>query len=98
MTEPMTDREQQIMRTAWELGHQAAETERDELWHEQAARHVGQGPTHADLEALRWGPGGRKRFGDRRPGDYLGRDAEARKTALRADLAAQMDDPEPEAG
>jgi hypothetical protein len=27
-------------------------------------------PTHAELEIRRWGPGGRKRFGDPRPGDF----------------------------
>lgn len=27
-------------------------------------------PTVAELELLRWGPGGRGHFGDRRPGDY----------------------------
>lgn len=26
-------------------------------------------PTHEELEALRWGPGGREHFGDPRPGD-----------------------------
>jgi hypothetical protein len=30
------------------------------------------GPTLAELEALRWGPGGRAHFGDPRPGDYRG--------------------------
>ena len=30
-------------------------------------------PDHAELEARRWGPGGREHFGDRRPGDYPGR-------------------------
>lgn len=30
---------------------------------------------YAELEALRWGPGGRKHFGDPRPGDYMGRGA-----------------------
>lgn len=29
----------------------------------------------AELEALRWGPGGREHFGDPRPGDYPGRTA-----------------------
>ena len=30
-------------------------------------------PAHADLESRRWGPGGRARFGDPRPGDFPGR-------------------------
>jgi hypothetical protein len=29
------------------------------------------------LEILRWGPGGRTRFGDRRPGDYPGQGGDA---------------------
>ncbi|MEV5711246.1 hypothetical protein [Actinoallomurus sp. NPDC052274] len=28
--------------------------------------------SHAELEALRWGPDGRERFGDPRPGDHQG--------------------------
>jgi hypothetical protein len=31
----------------------------------------------AELEGLRWGPGGRAHFGDLRPGDFLGREREA---------------------
>ena len=30
------------------------------------------GPTLAELELLRWGPGGREHFADPRPGDYKG--------------------------
>lgn len=30
-------------------------------------------PTHAELMKRRWGPGGRERFGDPRPGDFPGR-------------------------
>lgn len=30
-----------------------------------------EGPTLAELEMLRWGPGGRERFGDPRPGDRI---------------------------
>jgi hypothetical protein len=33
------------------------------------------GPPFADLEFLRWGPDGRERFADPRPGDYPGRGA-----------------------
>jgi hypothetical protein len=29
------------------------------------------GSTCAELELLRWGPGGREHFGDPRPGDYM---------------------------
>lgn len=31
------------------------------------------GPTHAELELRRWGPGGRAHFGDPRPGDRIQR-------------------------
>jgi hypothetical protein len=31
------------------------------------------GPSHAELERRRWGPGGREHFGDLRPGDYPGK-------------------------
>jgi hypothetical protein len=37
------------------------------------------GPTLAELEQRRWGPGGREHFGDPRPGDYVPR--AARETA-----------------
>jgi len=30
------------------------------------------GPLLAELELRRWGPGGRERFGDPRPGDFAG--------------------------
>lgn len=31
------------------------------------------GPSWAELERRRWGPGGRLHFGDPRPGDFPGR-------------------------
>ena len=31
------------------------------------------GPSHAELEERRWGPGGRAHFADPRPGDFPGR-------------------------
>lgn len=30
------------------------------------------GPTHAELETVRYGPGGREHFSDPRPGDFAG--------------------------
>ena len=36
---------------------------------------VVRGPDLAELEARRWGPGGRAHFGDPRPGDFPGRGA-----------------------
>lgn len=34
------------------------------------------GPSHAELEGRRWGPGGRAHFADPRPGDFPGRAAQ----------------------
>jgi len=39
----------------------------------QAARAVTDGPSHAELEERRWGPGGRAHFADPRHGDFPGR-------------------------
>lgn len=38
----------------------------------EAARAIARGPDRAELELMRWGPGGRKHFGDPRPGDFPG--------------------------
>jgi hypothetical protein len=60
---------------AWERGiergRQLEGAERDASWHRIAVQ-VATGPDHPELEIRRWGPGGRARFGDPRPGDYLG--------------------------
>jgi len=45
---------------------------RDRAWIEAATPIARRGPTFADLELRRWGPGGRAHFGDPRPGDYMG--------------------------
>ena len=45
---------------------------RDRLWREAAEPIAHGGPTFAELERRRWGPGGRVRFGDAREGDYMG--------------------------
>jgi hypothetical protein len=45
---------------------------RDRAWHLAADPVARGGPAHAELERRRYGPGGRARFGDRRPGDYRG--------------------------
>jgi hypothetical protein len=50
--------------------HAAADLESE--W-QAIARPAARGvPPHAGLELLRWGPGGRERFGEARPGDYAG--------------------------
>jgi len=57
---------------AYRRGRKDEARERDRAWHEAADPIAHSGPTHAELEFLRWGPSGRARFGDPRPGDYMG--------------------------
>ena len=44
----------------------------DAAWN-RIARAAVRGPSHAELEVKRWGPGGREHFADPRPGDFPGR-------------------------
>lgn len=44
-------------------------------WRDRGQRLVDE-PSHAELEEIRWGPGGREHYGDPRPGDYPGRQAQ----------------------
>ena len=53
-------------------GYQAACDEMEAQWQEIARPAARWRRSHADLEFLRWGPLGRERFGDPRPGDYTG--------------------------
>lgn len=55
----------------------------EELWARRRAAPpiVIAGPTFAELERRRWGPGGRERFGDPRPGDFPGFGPIPRRTA-----------------
>jgi hypothetical protein len=62
-------------RDGWEAGRRAllgelAEAERC-LYQRLAP--ILMSPDHAELEARRWGPGGRAHFGDPRPSDFPGR-------------------------
>lgn len=68
-----------LCRGAYQRGYEAAwEAGRRALLEEQARseRYLIDGvlasPDHADLETLRYGPGGRAHYGDRRPGDSPG--------------------------
>lgn len=56
----------------FDAGYRQAAAEMDERW-ERIARPLATGPTHAELENRRWGPGGREHFADPRPGDFPGR-------------------------
>jgi hypothetical protein len=59
-------------REMYRAGYRQAEADMAARW-QQIARAAISGPDHADLEAERWGPGGREHFGDPRPGDFPGR-------------------------
>jgi hypothetical protein len=59
------------MYQAW---HREAEAEMAQRW-AAAARPVVHDVSHAELEERHWGPGGRARFTDPRPGDFPGRGA-----------------------
>ena len=71
----------------------AAEEARElaEAWHAVADPVARGGPSHAELEERRWGPGGREHFGDPRPGDYRGRDAAAREVGSQRPFQRQAD-------
>ena len=71
LTETETRYRNQVGRLMYEAGRCEAEAEMADRWSRVAA--VVRGPDLAELEARRWGSGGRAHFGDPRPGDYLGR-------------------------
>jgi hypothetical protein len=66
----------QLAREAYEAGRQAGyrqhQAAHDARWRQTPGIAVPVGPGHAELEARRWGPGGREHFADPRPGDYPG--------------------------
>lgn len=55
----------------FDRGYRQAGEEMDARWNEQA-RGVVNGLPFAEVEARRWGPGGRAHFADPSPGDYPG--------------------------
>src|SRR5258708_274276 len=55
-------------------GREGAYYEMATAWNEIARPLSRSGPSFAELERRRWGPGGRKLFGKDRPGDFPGRD------------------------
>ena len=68
----------QLVQEAYEQGRADGWREALETgWRDRQANPLvtGAGPTRAELDILRWGPGGRERFGDPRPGDFPGRAA-----------------------
>ena len=64
----------QVAREMYQAGYTAAEADMDRRWNAIAHAAV-HGPSHAELEERRWGPGGRTHFADPRPGDFPGRSA-----------------------
>src|SRR5580704_2335592 len=61
-------------RVGFQAGYEQAAADMAARW-AQIARPVAHGISHAELEERRWGPGGRARFADPRPGDFPGRAA-----------------------
>ncbi len=55
----------------YQAGYRQAEVDQAALWNRIARPAAG--PSHAELEERRWGPGGRAHFADPRPGDFPGR-------------------------
>lgn len=62
----------QVGREMFAAGYAAAEADMDAAWN-RIARAAVRGPSNAELEEKRWGPGGREHFADPRPGDFPGR-------------------------
>lgn len=54
-------------------GYARARAEMAQAWREAAGLAARGGPSNDELQARRWGPGGREHFADPRPGDYPGR-------------------------
>jgi hypothetical protein len=61
-------------RAGFQAGYRQANADMAARWAE-IARPVVRSISHAELEERRWGPGGRARFADPRPGDFPGRGA-----------------------
>ena len=55
----------------YQAGYRQAEADQAARWN-QINRPAIDGPSHAELEERRWGPGGRAHFADPRPGDFPG--------------------------
>ena len=86
LVESETRYRNQVGRLMYEAGRRDAEAEMAAQWSRVTA--VVRGPDLAEVDARRWGPGGREHFADPRPGDYPGR-AERREPEpeLEAEIA-----------
>ena len=61
-------------RAGFEVGYRQANADDAAAW-AKVARPAVHGISPGELEERRWGPGGRARFADPRPGDFPGRGA-----------------------
>ena len=84
LTEAETRYRNQVGRLMYEAGRRDAEAEMADRWSRVAA--PVRGPDLEEIEARRWGPGGRAHFGDARPNDYPGRAAQ-QEAELEAEIA-----------
>jgi hypothetical protein len=64
----------QLARQMYQAGRRDAGADMARRW-AQAASQITQGVPRAELEERSWGPGGRARFADPRPGHFPGRGA-----------------------
>lgn len=64
-----------LARWMYEIGYSEGRADEarkaDQAWAAAPVPRFRNEPTLAELELLRWGPGGRERFGDPRPGDRM---------------------------
>jgi len=74
----------QLGREMYAAGYAAAEADMAARW-DRIARTTAPGPSHAELEEKRWGPGGRGAFGQPRVGDFPGRGAQAPSVEAQAE-------------
>jgi hypothetical protein len=77
LTEAETRYRNQVGRLMYEAGRRDTEAAMAAQWARVTA--PVRGPDLDEIEARRWGPGGRAHFGDPRPGDYPGRASAARE-------------------
>jgi hypothetical protein len=69
----LVDAERRAYAAGYRDGRADERREDSERWRRTPLHRVNAGVTLAELELRRWGPGGRDRFGDPRPGDRFGR-------------------------
>jgi hypothetical protein len=66
----LLDAEHRAYIDGYRKGRQDAARDLDAEWSATSPRRVTIGPTLAELELERWGPGGRRHAADPRPGDH----------------------------